>query len=161
MIFCSFKSTSYPLEWRQDKICVDDDDSHHFADCFIFQKWLSVTFWSESLVEAQDLECGAARAVANVCGKLSRVAHGIWSLLVLSALADSLDGFDGTHRKGLDCSSSLAFYCCLDMTNSCVICWPLASIVCTVSSFYRSGSKSLNLHFLLTNITTSQSRKWV
>lgn len=38
-------------------------------------------------------------AVASVCGKRSRLARGIWSLLVLSALADSSDDFDGTHRK--------------------------------------------------------------
>lgn len=38
-------------------------------------------------------------AVANVCGKRSRASHGVWSLLVLSALADSSEGFDGTHQK--------------------------------------------------------------
>lgn len=60
--------------------------------------------------------------VASVCGKRSRVAHGIWSLLVLSALADSSDSFDGTHRKPRSWTVTLVtvFYCRLDMTKSCV-----------------------------------------
>lgn len=57
-------------------------------------------------------------AAANVGGKCSRVAHGIWSLLVLSALADSSGSFDGTHHKPLQ--GVARFYCCLDMTISCV-----------------------------------------
>lgn len=49
----------------------------------------------------------AAAAAANVCGKCSRTSHGIWSLLVLSALADSSEGFGGTHQK----LHFYAFYC--------------------------------------------------
>lgn len=55
----------------------------------------------DSLLEAEDL-CEivwSGTAAASVCGKRSRVAHGIWSLLVLSALADSSEGFNGIHCK--------------------------------------------------------------
>lgn len=74
----------------------------------ILLKWLSHFPISEWMSHFERVSPGgrgfsvrvwSGAAVANVCGKRSRASHGVWSLLVLSAIADSSEGFDGTHQK--------------------------------------------------------------
>lgn len=45
--------------------------------------------------------------MANVREKLSGVSHRIWSLLLLSALADCSEAFDGTMEHIVNCLKKL------------------------------------------------------